>query len=135
MGSQNDQRYAYFPDSRRLLITRNGETRIYDAGEHRISGVSQQQSSDQSLTFTSQLGPVRIEDLPLVSTPSESDAAPSPQTSPAPTPSSNDDQKPGPQPENHAIVAMIERLADLRQKNILTEEEFVAKKRELLSRL
>jgi hypothetical protein len=33
------------------------------------------------------------------------------------------------------IFATIERLAELRQKGILTEEEFVAKKSELLSRL
>ncbi|HZZ26206.1 MAG TPA: SHOCT domain-containing protein [Roseiarcus sp.] len=33
------------------------------------------------------------------------------------------------------IVKAIERLAELRQKNILTEEEFAAKKAELLSRL
>ncbi|HUB63451.1 MAG TPA: SHOCT domain-containing protein [Methylocella sp.] len=30
---------------------------------------------------------------------------------------------------------MIERLSDLRQRNILTEDEFVAKKAELLTRL
>ena len=35
----------------------------------------------------------------------------------------------------HDIFAALERLADLRQKNILTEEEFAAKKAELLSRL
>ena len=33
------------------------------------------------------------------------------------------------------IIKTIERLAELRQKNILTEEEFVAKKAELLGRL
>jgi predicted Zn-dependent peptidase len=33
------------------------------------------------------------------------------------------------------IIATIERLADLRQKGVLTEEEFAAKKSELLSRL
>jgi hypothetical protein len=33
------------------------------------------------------------------------------------------------------IFTMIERLAELRQKDILTEEEFAAKKAELLSRL
>jgi len=32
-------------------------------------------------------------------------------------------------------LTTIERLSDLRQKNILTEEEFAAKKAELLSRL
>ena len=33
------------------------------------------------------------------------------------------------------IAKTIERLAELRQKDILTEEEFAAKKAELLSRL
>jgi hypothetical protein len=33
------------------------------------------------------------------------------------------------------ILTTLERLADLRQKNILTEAEFAAKKAELLSRL
>ena len=33
------------------------------------------------------------------------------------------------------ILRTIERLAELRQKDILTEEEFAAKKAELLSRL
>jgi hypothetical protein len=33
------------------------------------------------------------------------------------------------------IVKTIERLAELRQKNILTEEEFAVKKAELLRRL
>ncbi|MGO9006747.1 MAG: SHOCT domain-containing protein [Beijerinckiaceae bacterium] len=32
-------------------------------------------------------------------------------------------------------MSLIERLADLRQKNILTQEEFVAKKTELWGRL
>ena len=56
-GVQNDLRYAYFPGSRRLAIHEDGRLRVYDAGEHRISGFSQQQSSDRSLTFTSQYGP------------------------------------------------------------------------------
>ena len=33
------------------------------------------------------------------------------------------------------IFSRIERLAELKQKGILTEEEFVAKKAELLARL
>src|SRR5271155_2568012 len=65
-GAQNDLRYAYFPGPRRLAIQRGGEVRVYDSDEHRISGFSQQQSGDQSLTFTSQHGLVRVADLPLV---------------------------------------------------------------------
>jgi hypothetical protein len=33
------------------------------------------------------------------------------------------------------IFALLERLADLRQKKIITDEEFAAKKTELLARL
>jgi hypothetical protein len=62
-GAQNDMRYACFPDSRRLAVMRDGKTTLYDTGEHRIGGFSQQQSTTQSLTFTSQLGTVHLDDL------------------------------------------------------------------------
>ena len=42
--------------------------------------------------------------------------------------------RPTPQPAR-TKTGKIERLAELRQKGILTEEEFVAKRTELLSRL
>ncbi len=63
VGSQNDLRYAVFPDTRRLAIDDNGRTEIYDTADHRIFGVAQAQSSDRTLTFTSQHGLVRISDL------------------------------------------------------------------------
>lgn len=65
-GSQNDMRYAFFPEKRRLLIERNGTLTTYDSGDHRIGGVSQQNSDGQSLAFTSQHGSVKLEDLPQV---------------------------------------------------------------------
>jgi hypothetical protein len=137
-GAQNDLRYAFFPAQRRLAIQQGGQVRLYDTGEHSLSGFSQQQGGDQSLTFTSQFGLVRVGDLPLVllegdqpqDTPSSAPVAP-PQT-------------PGAVPPAAAVAAplatddilkTIERLAELRQKNILTEDEFVAKKAQLLSRL
>lgn len=145
-GAQNDLRYACFPAMRRLAIRQGGQTRVYDTGDHLIGGFSQQQGGDQSLTFTSQFGLVRVADLPLAAPAEERAPAPSappvaetaavwraetPPAPPAPeatpsrkSPASSDD-----------LFAMIERLADLRQKNILTEEEFVAKKSELLARL
>jgi hypothetical protein len=145
VGAQNDLRYAYFPDSRRLLIMRSGQIRIFDAGEHRITGFSQQQSGDSSLTFNSPSGVVRLEDLRSVSTddqppigeahtPASSDPPPEVRSSSSPFTNPAGDRDVGSQPVGDAIFAVIERLADLRQKNILTEEEFVAKKRELLSR-
>jgi hypothetical protein len=142
-GAQNDLRYAYFPGPRRLAIQRGGEVRVYDAGEHRISGFSQQQSGDQSLTFTSQLGVVRIADLARVFPEGERTPDPAPSAA-APSQTLESEPRAAAPPVTSApaapagsedILKTIERLADLRQKNILTEEEFSAKKAELLSRL
>ncbi len=65
-GSQNGMRYATFPDSRRVAIEQAGTVTLYDSGDHRISGVSQQQSGTQDLSFSSQNGTVRASDLPVV---------------------------------------------------------------------
>ena len=63
VGSQNDMRYAVFPLKRRLVIDDHGRTTTYDTGDHQISGVSQAQSTDSTLTFVSQHGVVRVSDL------------------------------------------------------------------------
>jgi hypothetical protein len=183
VGSQNDLRYAYFPTMRRLAISQNGRVSLYDTGDHAIGGFSQQQGGDQSLTFTSQFGLVRVADLPLVkrgetapeSVPSEdpipvspTPISPGPATtfaheapvretpmaqpiSSAPSAPHMIDSswserdaggnrvptfpRPAPAQASDDILSLIERLADLRQKNILTEDEFAAKKAELLARL
>lgn len=64
VGGQNDLKYAVFP--RRLVINDNGRVEIFDTGSHRISGIAQAQSTDQTLTFTSQNGLVRVSDLSKV---------------------------------------------------------------------
>jgi hypothetical protein len=67
-GSQNDLRYAYFSASRRLAVQKGGATILYDTGDHRIGGVSQQQqNNDGGATFTSQNGNVLLSDLKVVS--------------------------------------------------------------------
>jgi hypothetical protein len=66
VGAQNDLRYAVFPDTRRLVIDDQGAITVYDTGSHRIFGIAQTQSSDKTLSFTSQDGLVRIADLPKV---------------------------------------------------------------------
>ncbi len=141
-GAQNDMAYACFPATRRLAIRQGGQTRVYDTGDHQIGGFSQAQSGDQSLTFTSQFGLVRVADLPLVSpagdnapAPSAAPISPAPAAEPKPyaPPAATVAPKSSTSPDD--IFAMIERLADLRQKNILSEEEFATKKAELLGRL
>ncbi len=142
-GSQNDARYAFFPDSRRLAIETGGRVTLYDTGDHQIGGVSQQQGSSRSLSFTSQYGPVRLDDLPVVGEPGrETGGAPERESGPAqqaeqpapiafaPTPSAD----PAPAPTGD-VFGMIERLSELHRKGVLTEAEFAAKKTELLARL
>jgi hypothetical protein len=62
-GSQNNMRYACFPQIHRLAIERDGKLTVYDTGTHRLSGFSQQQSTTRSLSFISQNGPLRLNDL------------------------------------------------------------------------
>ena len=66
VGAQNDLRYAVFAETRRLVIDDRGAITVYDTGSHRIFGVAQAQSSDQTLSFTSQDGLVKVTDLRTV---------------------------------------------------------------------
>jgi hypothetical protein len=63
VGAQNALRYAVFPETRRLAIKDGQDVAVYDTGDHRIFGVAQAQSHDQTLTFTSQTGLVRVDEL------------------------------------------------------------------------
>jgi len=62
-GAQNNMRYAFFPQRRRLLVERDGSKSVYDTAEHQITGVSQQSGQSSSLVFTSQSGPVVLDSL------------------------------------------------------------------------
>jgi hypothetical protein len=59
-------RYAVFPETCRLVIDDRGAVTIYDTGSQRIFGIAQAQSSDQTLSFTSQDGLVKVSDLQTV---------------------------------------------------------------------
>jgi hypothetical protein len=65
-GSQNSMSYAFFPEKRRLALTRNGKVMLYDTGEHRLSGFSQQQPGAGEVSFSGQNGPVRLESFKVV---------------------------------------------------------------------
>jgi len=64
-GAQNEMRFAWFPNRCRLAVMQDGKVHVYDTGEHRIRGFSQQQGEGarQTLSFTSQLGTIRLDDL------------------------------------------------------------------------
>jgi hypothetical protein len=125
-GSQNGMRYAYFPESRRLAVEEGAGLAVYDTGEHAISGVSQ---ANGLLSFTGSAGPVALDRLRRI----EEEAAsprPAPAHAPQPAPAASSSAHPA-----HDVIGIIERLADLHARGVLTDQEFQAKKAELLARL
>ncbi len=127
-GSQNNIRYAYFANARRLAVEINKQVTVYDTLDHQIGGVSQQQGAGASLTFTSQYGTVPVASLDVVSIDGVAQNAPVQTATPAEPYHAETAQETD-------IFAKIERLADLEHKGILSKEEFAAKKSELLGRL
>lgn len=148
-GTQNGVRYAYFAQARRLAIEVHGRVTLYDTGDHRIGGFSQQQSGSGSLSFTSQHGLVDVARLPVVSGEARAPAASAQSaTTPAAAGSAKAPASPGaaaalpqaglPQaglPQGLDVFAAIDKLAELHARGVLTAEEFSAKKAELLRRL
>jgi len=129
-GAQNNVRYAYFATIHRLAIDANGHVTLYDTLDHQIGGFSQQQSVGGSITFTSQFGLVDVSTLPIISIDNEP-------VSQQPTPNFVEQNPVNIQniSEEADIFAALEKLANLNQKGILTDNEYNTKKAELLSRL
>ena len=135
IGSQNNVRYAYFVNARRLAVETNGQVWVYDTLDHQIGGFSQQQGVGGSILFTSQYGTVNLSSLPVISIDGQPPASPRPMvssTTPAVTVAPDSTAPPAQETD---VFSAIERLADLRAKGILTDEEFARKKSELLERL
>ena len=135
-GAQNGVRYAYFGQARRLVIEVNGNVTVYDTLDHQIGGFSQQQSFDGSLSFSSQYGLVNVGSLPVISV---NGLTPTVNAVLINTPYVNTPAPSAPAAVNNSgendIFSTIDKLADLRNRGILTEAEFNSKKMELLSRL
>jgi hypothetical protein len=137
-GSQNGVRYACFAQARRLAIEVNGTVTIYDTLDHQIGGFSQQQSYGGTLSFNSQYGLIDVSSLPVVSVNGQPVTSAPPPPAYAPQPSFAPAPSYAPAAANMPpvdVLAMIEKLADLRAKGVLDETEFQAKKADLLSRL
>ena len=146
-GSQNGMRYAYFADAARLAIERGGKVLVHDTLDHRISGFSQQQGTDGGVSMSSQHGTIDLTTLPIVSGGERTERTPEAPSSGARAgegPSASSDRPAGtsassasdaPVRSGEDAVQLIERLGELRERGLLTDEEFASKKRELLSRL
>lgn len=146
-GSQNNTSYAIFNNIARLAIQENGKVTVFDTLNNQIGGVGQQQGGNYSVSFTSQYGNVDLNTLPIVSGGPEMskpvqeqqyvDNTLSNQQEPAfveqnITPVNTDVNNAGFEED---IFVKIEKLAALKDKSILSVDEFESKKAELLSRL
>lgn len=146
-GAQNNVRYAYFAQQRRLAVKTGGQVWVYDTLDHQIGGFAQQQGMGGSITFSSQYGTVDLSRLPValrngqpVSQPSAPSAPQHPASSAAPAVSSPQVASSSSTAAPHAIspsevISALEKLGELEAKGILTKEEFATKKAQLLSRL
>ena len=66
-GGQNELRYAYFGEKRRLAVDDGGEVKVYNTGDHQVSGVQQRQDGGgKKIVFTSQNGEVDLDALTTV---------------------------------------------------------------------
>lgn len=61
-GGQNETRYAFFADKKRLAVDAgDGKVQVYDTDDHQISGVQQHQSGgSKKVVFSSQHGEVDL---------------------------------------------------------------------------
>ena len=153
LGAQNATRYAYFPESRRLAVESGGRVALYDTGGREVTGVSQQQAGASSFAFSGPGGSFSLDDLVRIE-PERREAGPAPSESvtleraqterravpEAARPAAEAPIPARPAPAASATgatdpLALLERLAELHRKGVLTEAEFSAKKTELLARL
>ncbi|MGB0684467.1 MAG: SHOCT domain-containing protein [Magnetovibrionaceae bacterium] len=158
VGAQNHVRYALFADSRRLAVEVGGSVTVYDILDHQIGGFGQQQSAGSSITFTSQFGVVDLTALPVVSRdgtaaeiPAQNQAEASSAGEPVDISGQADPDKHRPLPDATPIppapatapagekpedvIALLERLGELKDKGYIDADEFQAKKTELLKRI
>jgi hypothetical protein len=133
-GKQNNVRYAYFANIHRVAVKTGDQVWVYDTLNHQIGGFSQQQGAGSSITFSSQFGTVDLSSLPVVSRdgqPIQAASVPlgSPQVNASATSMGSN------APNGSEILAILERLGELREKGIVSDDEFNQKKADLLSRL
>lgn len=138
-GTQDHTRYAWFASARRLALDDGRGVTVYDTGDHRIGGVSQQQGAHRSVTFTSQHGPVDVDRLPVVGPGGRAggtDGTAPPSAPVAVTRSVSDAafQPPAADPTPDPFSA-LEKLADLHRRGIVDDDEYRTKKTELIQRI
>ena len=141
-GAQNNTRYAIFQN--RLAVDVNGQVTVYNTLDNNISGISQQQGGNDSLTFSSKYGTILVSTLPIILEFGEKHT-PNNQAlnnfiQPVFEPiveqvAANNSTNSALNESSKTIIELIEQLSTLQTAGILTQEEFSTKKAELLARL
>ncbi|RYD68193.1 MAG: SHOCT domain-containing protein [Verrucomicrobiaceae bacterium] len=129
-GSQNNIRYAVFPQSKRLAIEEDGKLTLYDTGDHRIGGVSQQQGGASSVQFTSQHGSFSAHSLKMVSGQKKTEVAKQ-ETSITSKAEAAEAKSSNPLD----IAGTLRQLADLHSDGLLSYEEYAAKRKQVIDRI
>ena len=124
-GAQDGVRYAFFPGPRRIAVESGGRLTLYDTGSHDIDGVAQRQGADAALRFTGRGGDIDLAALDQV----EGVINPSVVSSPRGDAAARAGEV------RSDPLALLKRLADLHREGVLTDEEFTAKKTDLLRRV
>jgi hypothetical protein len=133
-GGQNGSRYAVFNQAGRVVVETGNTVTVYDSTGLSIGGV-QQQSGSLLPSFSGPFGTIEASRLPVLSVNGQP-VAPV-MAAPPPMASMASNMPPASSASGGAeqIFASIDRLAELHARGVLTNEEFAAKKAELLSRL
>lgn len=143
-GAQNGSRYAYFAATHRLAVEQAGRVKVFDTRDHRISGFSQQQGGAGGMAFSSQHGTVDLSALPQVAGHGEDNRTPQaagtdrPAASPAPQRPAEPAARTTPShgaADHDTLLSTIGKLAELHERGVLSQEEFSAKKADLLGRI
>lgn len=135
-GAQNNTRYAIFQG--RLAVDVNGQVTVYDTSDHNIGGVSQQQGNDQSLTFSSQYGTVSVNQLAVVSGQNANLQAAQDaviESNFVADPTAYSEMPKADLSSADEIIELIGKLAQLKDSGAITEQDFNAKKQELMARI
>ncbi|MFN9545817.1 MAG: SHOCT domain-containing protein [Cyanobacteriota bacterium] len=122
-GAQKEWRYALFPTTARLAVDSHGRVSVRDIGDLQISGCCQG-GDEGELYFTTSTGIVTLSSLP------EAPAAATPTPVPAAETANAERDR-----QQAAVLGALSKLGELKAMGILSEEEFTAKKAELLRRL
>ncbi|MES1930760.1 hypothetical protein SADO_15969 [Salinisphaera dokdonensis CL-ES53] len=133
-GQADDLAYAFFDDAARLAIQHGHDVDLYKTADHHITGISQaQQGPTGSLVFTTPFGELELAQLERCD--SSRQNADGPTRSDRMADNGENCADASSTQSSTEILDAIKELGALHRDGVLTDEEFAAKKQDLLQRL